>query len=149
MDTPKIDQEQIAGTIVNTINGVQVDNTDPKNPVLPEFVLKSVYDVAITNKANVDGSNTYGGVWFIDSIFSNEFLDNKKILEVFGSQMAIEYGNVELTTHRFVVTSADGLKVKVGNDEGSILNTLNFDAAQFDTPIPDWSTDLENLTPNI
>lgn len=146
MDTVKIDQEQIDGTIVNSINGIQVDNTDPKNPVLPEFALKSVYDIAIANKANVDGSNTNGGAWFIDSIFSNEFAGNKKVLEVLGGQMTIEYGNVDLLKHRFVVNNKDNLIIKVGADEGYILNTLNFDAAQFDTAIPDWSTDLEQKT---
>lgn len=146
MDTVKIDQEQIAGTIVNSINGIQVDNTDPKNPVLPEFVLKAVYDVAILNKANLDGSNTNGGAWFIDSIFSNEFIGNRKLIEVIGNQMTIEYGNIELATHRFLLDNTTGMKIKVGNDEGYILNSLNFDVEQFDAAIPDWSTDLENNT---
>lgn len=34
MSTIKIDQEQIDGTIVNTITGNHVNNTDPKNPTL-------------------------------------------------------------------------------------------------------------------
>lgn len=133
--TEKLKKDMIDGNIVNSIQSPQVDNTDSENPILPEFLLP-------------DGSNSNGGSFFIDQILSERFANYKQVLTVkFTNE--IEYGNVELTTHRFVVTDANGLKVKVGNDEGYILNTLNFDAAQFDTAIPDWSTDLENLTPNI
>lgn len=115
----------------------------------PVFVRLTDYNLAMLNKADIDGGGTTGGTWYQDTILSDLFPNYKQVIRVLGGQMAIEYGNVELDVHRFVVTSVNGLKVKVGNDEGYILNTLNFDAAQFDTAIPDWSTDLENLTPNI
>lgn len=144
--TEKLKKDMIDGNIVNSIQSPQVINTDPENPILPEFVLKSVYDLAMINKADIDGGGTTGGIWYQDTILSDLFPNYKQVIRVLGGQMAIEYGNVELDVHRFVVTNADNLKIKIGNDEGYILNTLNFDAAQFNTPIPDWSTDLENKT---
>ena len=147
--TERFYDEQIEGLIVNSVTGTHVDNSDPKNPKLPEFVLKSVYDLAMLNKANIDGSNTVGGTWYIDTILSDLFPSYKQVIRVLGGQMAIEYGNVELSTHRFLLDNTTGLKIKVGNEEGYILNTLNFDAEQFEEPIPDWSNDLETLTPNI
>lgn len=133
--TEKLKKDMIDGNIVNSIQSPQVDNTDSENPILPEFLLP-------------DGSNSNGGSFFIDQILSERFANYKQVLTVkFTNE--IEYGNVELTTHRFVITNASGLKVKVGNDEFTVWNEANFDAAQFETAIPDWSTDLENLTPNI
>src|SRR5690606_18800872 len=40
MSTAKIDQEQIEGSIVNSVTGPGVDNSDPKNPIItiPEDV---------------------------------------------------------------------------------------------------------------
>ena len=89
------------------------------------FVLKSVYNLAIINKANIDGSNTVGGNWYIDAIFSDLFPSYKQVLKVIGGQMAIEYGNVQLDTHRFIVTAINGLKVKVGANEHTIYHSGN------------------------
>lgn len=128
----KLEKYQINGNIVGSVSGFQVDNSDPEN-------------VVILETANIDGSNTIGGVWWIDRILSDRFTGEKQVLHAL-SNNTIEYGNIELTTHRFLLDNTTGMKIKVGNEEGYILNTLNFDAEQFETSIPDWSTDLENST---
>src|SRR5690606_40997391 len=102
-------------------------------------------NVVILETANIDGSNTIGGVWWIDRILSDRFTKEKQVLHAL-SNNTIEYGNIELTTHRFLLDNTTGMKIKVGNDEGYILNSLNFDVEQFDAAIPDWSTELENET---
>ena len=124
MDTVKIDQEQIDGTIVNTVTGPNVDSSNPKHVVLPEFVLKSVYDNAIVNKANVDGSNTDGGYWFQDGVFSDVLTGNKQVFRIMPD--SIIWGNIELDQHTFEVTSVSGLKVKVGSAEYTVFHTGNF-----------------------
>lgn len=128
----KLEKYQINGNIVGSVSGFQVDNSDPEN-------------VVILETANIDGSNTIGGVWWIDRILSDRFTGEKQVLHAL-SNNTIEYGNIELTTHRFLLDNTTGMKIKVGNDEGYILNSLNFDVEQFDAAIPDWSTELENET---
>lgn len=128
----KLEKYQINGNIVGSVSGFQVDNSDPEN-------------VVILETANIDGSNTIGGVWWIDRILSDRFTGEKQVLHAL-SNNTIEYGNIELTTHRFLLDSTTGMKIKVGNEEGYILNSLNFDVEQFDATIPDWSTELENET---
>lgn len=135
---------QLEGDYVASVTGPHVDNSDPENPVLPEFVLKSVYDLAIINKADIDGGGTVGGDWWQDAVFSDVLTNNKRVYRVLPDR--IVWGNYQLEQHVFEVIDANNLKIKVGADEGYILNTLNFDAAQFDTAIPDWSTDLEQAT---
>lgn len=138
--TEKLKKDMIDGNIVNSIQSPQVINTDPENPILPEFVLKSVYDLAMINKADVDGGGTTGGVWFQDTILSDLFPNYKQVIRVLGGQMAIEYGNVELDVHRFVVTSVSGLKVKVGNAEYTVFHGGNFN------PDSKANTDGSNAT---
>lgn len=128
----KLEKYQINGNIVGSVSGFQVDNSDPEN-------------VVILETANIDGSNTIGGVWWIDRILSDRFTGEKQVLHAL-SNNTLEYGNIELTTHRFLLDNTTGMKIKVGNEEGYILNSLNFDVEQFDAAIPDWSTDLENET---
>ena len=128
----KLEKYQINGNIVGSVSGFQVDNSDPEN-------------VVILETANIDGSNTIGGVWWIDRILSDRFTGEKQVLHAL-SNNTLEYGNIELTTHRFLLDNTTGMKIKVGNEEGYILNSRNFDVEQFDAAIPDWSTDLENET---
>src|SRR5690606_41554423 len=128
-------KDQMGFPIVGSVTGPQVDNSDPENPVLPEFAFP-------------DGSNTVGGIWFIDQILSDNLPGYKQVLKVL-SNKSLEYGNIELNQHRFIVNDADGLKIVVGTNTGTIWNSLNFDDLQFSAAIPDWSKDLENLTPNI
>lgn len=130
--TEKIKKDMIDGNIVNSIQSPQVDNSDAENPSLPEMLLP-------------DGSNSVGGYFFIDQILSDRLTNYKQVLTV-KFDNTIEYGNIELATHRFLLDNTTGMKIKVGNDEGYILNSLNFDVEQFDAAIPDWSTDLENET---
>src|SRR5690606_36901801 len=110
----------------------KVYNSYPENPSLPEMLLP-------------DGSNSVGGYFFIDQILSDRLTNYKHVLTV-KFDNTIEYGNIELATHRFLLDNTTGMKIKVGNDEGYILNSLNFDVEQFDAAIPDWSTELENNT---
>lgn len=130
--TEKFKKDMIDGNIVNSVTGPQVDNSDPENPSLPEMLLP-------------DGSNSVGGYFFIDQILSDRLTNYKQVLTV-KFDNTIEYGNIELATHRFLLDNTTGMKIKIGNDEGYILNSLNFDVEQFDAAIPDWSTDLENET---
>src|SRR5690606_18580893 len=97
-----------------------------KEQVEDVFVLKDIYNLDMLNKADIDGSNTVGGVWKIDTISSDLFSGSfKRVMRVLGGQMAIEYGDVNLVTHRFVADNVDGLKIKVGGTEGTIWNTFN------------------------
>ncbi|WKW47255.1 hypothetical protein P3875_04105 [Myroides sp. JBRI-B21084] len=105
-------KEQMGFPIVGSITGPQVNNTDPENPILPEFALP-------------DGSNTVGGLWFIDKILSDNLPVYKKVFEVLATK-ALEYGNIEINTHRFIVETANGLKLKVGNNEYTLWNQGNF-----------------------
>lgn len=130
--TEKIKKDMIDGNIVNSVVGIQVDLSDPENPALPEFLLP-------------DGSNSNGGTFFIDQILSDRFANYKQVLTALLSN-AIEYGNIELAVHRFLMANENGMKVKVDNNEGTVWHSLNFDAEQFDSQIPDWSSDLENNT---
>lgn len=92
----------------------------------PVFVRLADYNLAILNKADIDGGGTTGGTWYQDTILSDLFPNYKQVIRVLGGQMAIEYGNVQLDVHRFVVTSVSGLKVKVGSAEYTVFHTGNF-----------------------
>src|SRR5690606_33599520 len=109
--TEKFYKNQIEGNIVNSITGPQVDNSDPENPVLPEFQLP-------------DGSNSVGGSWWIDQILSDRLPNYKQVLTAL-SNNTIEYGNPELLQHRFIVEDKDGIRIVTGGNTGTIWNTLN------------------------
>ncbi|KAA5532809.1 hypothetical protein [Paenimyroides baculatum] len=125
--TEKIKKDMIDGNIVNSIVSSQVDLSDPENPILPDFVLKSVYDLAMINKADINGINTIGGSWKIDTISSDLFSGSfKRVLRVIGGQMTIEYGDINLATHRFLANDINALKLKVGSAEYTVFHTGNF-----------------------
>jgi len=148
-NTIKISQEQIDGVIVNSVTGPSVDSSDPRHVIIP--VIPSVENV--NNKANKDGSNTVGGVWQIDYIFSEVLPFNKSVLKAQPNN-SIEYGSDSLKNHFFIVNDGQGLKVKVGGVIGQIWNSFNFNPNDFYTKtevgdiaeIPNWGDELEQNT---
>lgn len=155
-NTSKIDQEQIAGVIVNSVTGPSVNSTDPKNVIIPE--IPSVDSV--NNKANKDGTNTNGGVWQIDYIMSEVLPGNKSVLRVFANG-TIEYGNATVRNHVFVSDNNQGLSVMVNGNLGQVWHSFNFDPSDYALKsdvyprddlgdiydeIPNWSDELSMNT---
>jgi len=113
-----------------------------KEQIEDVFVLKSVYNLDMANKANIDGSNTIGGVWQVDNIFSNRFTGAKGVFNALSGNI-IEWGNADLVTHRFLANSIDSVKIKVGNAEYKFWNEANFD------PDDKANTSGNNATGNL
>ena len=111
-------------TVVNSVTGVNVDNTDPKNPIVAEFRPIADYNNDMLNKADIDGNLTTGGIWWQDQVLSDRFSNYKQVWTALTNN-TIEWGNIELDKHIFLVDDADGLKIKVGSTEGTIWNTFN------------------------
>lgn len=124
MKTGPISQNQIDGNIVNSVTGLYIDSSDPQHIKIPEFVLKSLYDLELFNKANIDGSNTDGGFWYHDGVYSNSLIGNKQVYRVMPD--SIVWGNHEITKHKFNANNSNAITIKVGANEGVIWNEFNF-----------------------
>lgn len=107
----KLEKYQINGNIVASVTGYQVDASDPEN-------------IVVLETANIDGSNTVGGVWFIDRILSDRLSGSTQVLNALTNN-TIEWGNIELDKHIFLVDDVNGVKVKLGSAEGTIWNSFN------------------------
>lgn len=112
------------GNIVNSVNGVNVNNADPKNPIIATFRPLVDYQNDMLNKADIDGNLTTGGIWWQDQVLTDRFNNYKQVWTAL-SNNTIEWGNIELDKHIFLVDDINGIKVKVGTTEGTIWNSLN------------------------
>ena len=119
------------GNVVNSVTGVNVDNTDPKNPIVAEFRPIADYNNDMLNKADIDGNLTTGGIWWQDQVLSDRFANYKQVWTALTNN-TIEWGNIELDKHIFLVDDTNGLKIKVGGSEGTIWNELNLDPTEFE-----------------
>src|SRR5690606_1344030 len=98
----KLEKYQINGNIVGSVSGFQVDNSDPEN-------------VVILETANIDGSNTIGGVWWIDRIVSDRFSGTKQVLHAIADD-TLEVGNNDLEDVYLLGKSVNSFKVKYGSN---------------------------------
>lgn len=112
------------GNVVNSVNGVNVDNTDPKNPIVATFRPLLDYQNDMLLKADIDGNLTIGGIWWQDQVLSDRFANYKQVYTALTNN-TIEWGNIELDKHVFLVDDINGIKVKVGGTEGTVWNSLN------------------------
>ena len=134
----KLEKYQINGNIVASVTGFQVDASDPEN-------------IVILETANIDGSNTMGGVWFIDRILSDRLSGSRQMLNAL-TDNAIEVGNSDLEELYLMGSSSFSVKVKYGSNEEHVWHSGNFDPGQYvlqselDVEIPDWSEILNNQT---
>ena len=114
-----------------------------KEQVEDVFVLKSVYNIDMANKADVDGNLTTGGIWFQDQVLSDRFSTNKQVWTAFTNN-TLEFGNVDLNKLTLISNGINEFKAKVGVQEYTLFHSGN--VGDITTPIPDWSTDLETKT---
>lgn len=150
-DTSKINQDQIDGSIVNSVSGPSVNSDDPKNIIIPEIPSP----ISVENKADKDGSNTAGGIWIIDYIMSEILPNNKSVIRA-TYEGHIVYGSQELNAHIFEVNSTGNIKLKRGQEVGEVWNSFNFKPDNYYTKqqigelgeVPNWSNEL-NINTNF
>lgn len=136
------------------------DNVNLSNPATQTWVNSNfASNAGLNNKANIDGSNTTGGInWDIQRILSSDLSGisgNGQVFYQSGNQ--IYWGNPLLTMHNFEMSNNNGLTVysSQSGSTGQIWHQFNFDPslkANYDgsnlTNIANWRSVLGVPTNN-
>lgn len=95
-----------------------------KEQIEDVFVLKSVYELDMLNKADIDGNLTIGGIWFQDGVLTDRFTGNKQVWTAFTNN-TLEIGNVSLNKVTLTANGINSFKAKVGTVEYTMYHSGN------------------------